>query len=596
MDAIIVLDFGSQYTHLIANRIRRLNVFSEIKAPDSSLAELRDAKGIILSGGPSSVYDRKKPGFNKDIFKLGIPVLGLCYGHQLMAHELGGKVKPGKVREFGIARLKIKNKKNIFKGLKSQETVWMSHGDSVVELPPDFEILASTEDCRIAAMGNTNKNFYGFQFHPEVTHTPNGMKILSNFAFNICKCRKEWTMASFIDKKIKEIQEFVKEKNVFLLVSGGVDSTVCFALLNKALGPERVYGLHIDNGLVRKNESDKVKIALEAHGFRNFHVVDASKEFLNALKNVYDPEKKRNIIGDKFIEIQQKEVEKLKLNPHDWLLGQGTIYPDTIETAGTKEAALIKTHHNRVKAIQELIEKGRLIEPIKELYKDEVRELGLKLGLPKNLVYRHPFPGPGLGVRILCIVKEFTPKNIKEIKAKADKIAEKYRLKAQILPVRSVGVQGDFRTYKNPIVLTGKAGWNKLEKASTEITNKIRDINRVVYLIKPENIRGIKIKKASITKERADLAREADDIVAEALIKNKLYNKIWQMPVVLLPLGINNESIVLRPVYSREAMTAKFAEMPFKILNRISEKILKLKIDFVFYDITNKPPATIEWE
>jgi len=629
MDKIVILDMGGQYAHLLARRVRQLGIYSEILPNDTSAEKLENIegiKGIIISGGPSSVYDKSSPKPGKGLFEIKVPILGLCYGHQLMAQNLGGKVSPGKTKEYGVANLQTKKtmKKigDIFAGLNDNEKIWMSHGDSVEKLPKGFELIGSTEDCPIAAMGNKNLNYYGIQFHPEVTHTEHGMKIISNFVFEICKAEKSWSMDTFIDDKIKEIKSQTGKRNVFLLVSGGVDSSVCFALLNKALGSKRVYGLHIDNGFMRKNESREIEAALRKNGFSNFHAVDASSKFLEAVKGISDPEKKRKAIGGTFIKVQQDEVSKLNLNPNDWMLGQGTIYPDTIETKGTKNADLIKTHHNRVEAVQKLIEKGLVIEPIKELYKDEVRELGMKLGLPASLVNRHPFPGPGLAVRCLCIgdasqEKEKTgndnlANNLAEAERQVSLICNKFGAKSKILPIKSVGVQGDSRTYRYPAAVWGINDYNLLEKLSTELTNKVKEINRVMLYVSGKAGKGMEntvislIEKSFLTKERLDLLREADSAVHEH-IKLHLYSKIWQFPVVLAPVSVSllsagregntGESIILRPVESREAMTANWARLPEADLNVIAKEIMKIKgISAVFYDVTNKPPATIEWE
>lgn len=592
MDKIIILDFGGQYAHLIARRIRQLGVYSEIMPNDTNPEDLKDAKGIILSGGPSSVYAENAPKMDKSIFDLGIPILGICYGHQLTAKELGGEVVSGETKEYGFASLEPKET-DIFHGLHGKQQVWMSHGDTVEKLPAGFESIGTTEDCLTAAIENKEKKIYGLQFHPEVTHTTHGMKILENFV-NITKAKKEWDMENFIGQKVQEIKDFVKDKKVFLLVSGGVDSTVCFALLEKALGSERVYGLNVDNGMMRKNEAQMIKKNLEEHHFTNFHIVDASEEFLEELKEVYEPEEKRKIIGEMFIKVQEKELAKLNLNPEEWIIGQGTIYPDTIETAGTKHADLIKTHHNRVKLVQDLIDQGKIIEPIKELYKDEVRELGEKLGLPHKLVWRHPFPGPGLAVRCLCAKG---PDKIEEehaVEKKIEGMVVEKGLAARILPIKSVGVQGDERTYRHPVVLMESTNWDTLSELSPKITNKIPEVNRVLYLVS-DKLQDIEVQNVYLTRERLDKLREADEIAMQALRHHNLYEDIWQMPTVLIPVG-KNESIVLRPVLSKEAMTAEFAKIDMKIVHEIAEKIMKLGYDQVFFDITNKPPGTIEWE
>ncbi|MCK5118277.1 MAG: glutamine-hydrolyzing GMP synthase [Candidatus Latescibacteria bacterium] len=598
-DSIGVLDFGGQYTHLIANRIRRLRVYSEIVSPEGDSDRLRNFKGLILSGGPSSVYDADQPGFNPNLFDLGIPVLGLCYGHHLMAQTLGGLVRPGRTKEYGAAQLDIREKTGILEGLDDAETVWMSHGDYVAQAPPGFRVTGSTASCAIAAMGDPERNLYGLQFHPEVTHTPEGMRMLENFV-TLCGCERNWTMGNYIESSIQGIRDRMGDRNVFLFVSGGVDSTVAFVLLEKALGAERVYGLHIDNGLMRKNESAFVRDSLLEHGFTNFHVVDAGEDFLSALGGVVHPEEKRRIIGTQFIETRDRAMEQLGLDPEQWILGQGTIYPDTIESGGTKNAAVIKTHHNRVALVEELIAQGKVIEPLSQLYKDEVREVGERLGIPKSLVWRHPFPGPGLGVRALCSDgSESLGEAERNAEAGAQEIAQKAGLDARILPIKSVGVQGDFRTYAHPVALIGTADWRTLESVSTEITNRIPKINRAVLLLRPDTLPPLFVKSCDLTKKRLDLLREADAIATHALEQHGLMDAIWQMPVVLLPLSPDGEkeSIVLRPVVSREAMTARFSEIPMDVARKMADDISALSgIEAVFYDVTHKPPGTIEWE
>ena len=364
------------------------------------------------------------------------------------------------------------------------------------------------------------------------------------------------------------------------------------------MGKERVYGLFIDNGFIRKNEAELVKESLEKIGLNNFHVIDASDKFLKAVENVYDPERKREIIGEAFINVQEEKLKKLNLNPDEWILGQGTIYPDTIETGGTKEADKIKTHHNRVEAVQKLIEQGKVIEPLKELYKDEVRKTGVELGLPKEMVYRHPFPGPGLAVRCLCVKQKEDIENLEEIKNQLAEILKDTSYQGKILPLKSVGVQGDFRTYRHPVVLTGPADWGELEKLSTKITNNIKGLNRVLYLLKPEKLAEIKVKENTyLTKDRLDLLREADYIAMKALADKNLMQKVWQMPTVLIPLGKNDESIVLRPVESENVMTVQFSKLPWDVVKQMADDILKLNgIDYIFFDITHKPPGTVEWE
>lgn len=601
---IIILDFGGQYAHLLARRVRELGVYSEIMMPDAPAKELKKARGIILSGGPSSVYDANAPKFNPEIFKIKKPLLGLCYGHQLMAREMGGDVKQGGVKEYGTAELIVDRASALFKGLDKTEIVWMSHGDTVLRMPPGFRKAGNTFDCDYAAMENKRARMFGLQFHPEVTHTEHGMKVLGNFVFGVCKAKKGWGMAGFLREKVKEVKRKVGKRSVFMLASGGVDSTVCLALLGRAIGAKRIFALHVDTGFMRKDESAGIAKALEKAKIK-LEVLDAGAQFFGKLDGVAEPEDKRKIIGKLFIDIANSELKKRNMKPADWLLGQGTIYPDTIETGGTEHSATIKTHHNRVESVKQLMEEGRVIEPLNQLYKDEVRALGEKLGLPDSLVWRHPFPGPGLAIRALCSrgKKEKGGAEFEIAEERAREIAQGFGFDAFALPVKAVGVQGDARTYGYALALSGELDWDALEKCGTRIANEVREFNRIVFLVAPIgskiNADDIKAKKAFLTKPRIKVLQEADDVVMRAVEKNKLTKIIWQFPVVLLPLNVagRGEGIVLRPVESREAMTARFYKMDAELLGKIAKDVLKIKgIGAVFYDVTHKPPATIEWE
>lgn len=596
MDTIYVLDFGGQYAHLIANRIRRLHVFSEIKHCDEPAQNLKGAKGLILSGGPHSVYADNRPAFDPEIFNLDIPILGLCFGHQLIVNQLGGTVEPGN-NEYGVAYLKKTSASPILAGLEDTEQVWMSHGDSVVSLPEGFEAVAVTDDLPFAAICNSDKNIYGFQFHPEVSHTPNGMKMLENF-LDICRCRREWSIHSFLETAQDSLRAQIGDKNVFMLVSGGVDSTVAFTLLNKAIGKDKVLGLNIDNGFCRKDEIEGIRSLMHDSGYTNLLMQDHSDTFLEAVKGVVEPEKKRTIIGTTFIEVANSALRAMDLKENEWLLGQGTIYPDTIESAGTKNAALIKTHHNRVECVQDLIDKGLVVEPLAQLYKDEVRELGTALGLNDELVWRHPFPGPGLAVRTLCSTGS-TEIPVERIDDATKQLCAAKDITVQVLPVKSVGVQGDSRSYEHPAVIHGSTDWRELESISTHLTNKYRHINRVTVLVAPNALPELRLKEAYLTRDRLDILREVDDCVMQFLYKQKLNRIIWQMPTVLLPLTTDGtkECIVLRPVITRDFMTARFAEIAWEALTPLAERIVKENpVAAVLYDITHKPPGTIEWE
>lgn len=596
-EKIVVLDFGGQYAHLIANRVRRLGVFTEIVSPTASVEEFSGAKGIIYSGGPSSVYAEDAPEYNPEILNIPVPKLGICYGHQLMASQLGGVVKPGKVKEYGIADLILKEPQHpLLKEIPVASPMWMSHGDQVEKLPEGYKIIASTKDCEIAAVANDSRKIYGIQFHPEVTHSKYGMKILDNF-ISICGCERTWNMKSYMPLISEKIKKEVGDRKVFLLVSGGVDSTVAFVLLNRVLGTDRVLGLHIDNGMMRMDESAKVIDFLKAENMQNLQVVDATDTFLSKLKGVTAPEVKRKSIGATFLEVKDVEMKKLNLDPKEWMIAQGTIYPDTIESGGTKNADLIKTHHNRVKEVMDLMAQGLLLEPLADLYKDEVRMLGEELGIPHNLVWRHPFPGPGLGVRLLCSDGrgEFaTNKDVDGLEA----YLKEHNIEGKVLPVKSVGVQGDGRTYAQPFLLTTQnLTWKECEKYSTELVNRFKVINRVIWQVGAVSEAMPKLVEQYAEKKHFDSLRKFDNICTEFLQENDLYEKIWQMPVVQLPLRLDDKPcVVMRPVNSSEAMTANFAEIDQNLLKGLWGRFVAEGAGSLWYDVTHKPPGTIEWE
>ncbi|WP_147612850.1 glutamine-hydrolyzing GMP synthase [Treponema pectinovorum] len=625
---IVVLDFGSQYAHLIAKRFRALGYYSEIALPNAAIEEFKDAKGIVLSGGPSSVYEENVPEFNKQIFDLDIPILGLCYGHQLMANSYGGKVGKAVTGEFGKATFELTDEGKsspLLKGISDNSQVWMSHQDEVLEAGKGFSPIGFTKDCKFAALQNLQKKRFSLQFHCEVKDTLEGNKIFKNFA-DICNMQVNWDEEAVLSHILNTIKTDTKDKNVLLFLSGGVDSTVAFALLNKALGQDRVLGLHIDNGFMRKNESQNVEKAYRNHGFNNFIVEDASQSFLKAIENLTEPQKKRMAVGENFIKVRDEVVKKQNLNEDNWMLAQGTLYPDIIESGGTKNSHTIKTHHNRVEGIQKLIEKGMIIEPLKDLYKDEVRSIGKKLGLEDELVMRHPFPGPGLSINVLCSDGKLTEKDEEELslaKEELDKIVINQfcanctkELKRSVLPVKSVGVQGDFRTYRFPACLTfrdeseseGEGFFHipkvrqKVEDCSSTITNNSKFLNRTVIKlyqkpgVKPE---AMKLQQSYCTKERLDQLREVDDIVLSHLHKKNLYTTIFQHLTIDLPFASKKEnaSFVLRPVCSEDVMTARFAWLPIEDLKEIAKKISKLDfVESLYIDVTNKPPATFGWE
>ncbi|HLD64007.1 MAG TPA: glutamine-hydrolyzing GMP synthase [Candidatus Peribacteraceae bacterium] len=599
--SIVILDFGGQYAHLIGSRVRRLGAHSVIRPAETPAGELQDAAGIILSGGPQSVYDPQSPQADKNIFDLGVPLLGICYGLQWMTQALGGEVKQGTTKEYGRTEIALVNGGgDLLGGLGVDEfVVWMSHGDEAKKLPPGFKQIATSQACMNAAFADERRKFFAVQFHPEVTHTEHGEAILQQF-ISLCE-PTPWDIHGYADRIAEEIKREVGDRSVFMLVSGGVDSSVAFVLLNKLLGPGRVQGLLVDHGLMRKNEAAEVKDAFDALGITNLHLEDASEEFFKNLKGVTEPEKKREIIGDTFLDVQRRVSERMGLTSSqpsafsrqpDWILGQGTIYPDTIETGATKHADKIKTHHNRVEAVQTMIEQGLVIEPLKDLYKDEVRQLGEELGLPHDFVWRHPFPGPGLGVRILCADEPVS------LQPSAVSISVPHA----VLPVKSVGVQGDGRTYRQAVALFAKDPFDPPEAywdLAVSIPNTMPEFSRVLLCTSQAEVTSISFTPGTVMRERADLLREADAIVLEEMTEAGLYDVIWQFPVVLLPCGAKpgEESIVLRPIASMDAMTANAVHLPPKVLRKMTERIKALPgIDLVFLDLTSKPPATIEWE
>jgi len=580
---ITVLDAGGQYCHLIARKVRELGVYAEVAPSETPAAELAGRKGIIISGGPSSVYDPGSPSIDPALLDSGFPVLGICYGQQLMAHLLRGSVEKGDKGEYGFAQLDLATGSNsLFRGVSGRQQVWMSHRDLVVQPPAGFEVLATTATCPVAAMGSAAQGLYGVQFHPEVAHTPCGKTILSNFLFDVCGCAQDWDPAGQLRSLEEHIRQTAAGRNVFFFVSGGVDSTVAYSLCLRALGPDRVHGTYVDTGMMREGETEFVRAHFAALGSRSFFVEDARELFLSALAGVTEPEGKRHLIGEKFVEVQQQILESEHYLDGRWILGQGTIYPDTIESGGSAKADLIKTHHNRVAGIQKLIDQGRIIEPLSSFYKDEVRAIGRELGLAPELLDRHPFPGPGLAIRCLCTDSEATPERVDE---------------GWIVPVRSVGVQGDSRTYRPVLAVEAVPG---TEDQVADLTNRRPDVNRIIGVAHTcQPIGSLRVMPAYLTAERMERLRRADAIVRKLSHKSSFDQTVWQFPVVLIPLGIPQrpDSVVLRPIDSVDGMTARAVRLPAELLGRMVRELMHVEgVAGVFYDLTNKPPATIEWE
>ena len=496
MEKILILDFYGQYNQLIARRVRECNVYSEIVPYDTPIEKIKEKnpKGIIFTGGPASVYLEDSPMCDKQIFELGIPILGICYGMQLMTHMLGGEVQRAEKREYGVTKVDIKNTAKIFSGFGDENNFLMSHTDFVAKLPDGFENIASTNHCPNAGMQNIEKNFYGIQFHPEVNDSVGGTEVIRNFVYNVCGCEGTWKMSSFAQETIVKLKEKIGDKKALCALSGGVDSSVAAAILNKAIG-KNLTCIFVDHGLLRKNEAEEVEEIFTKKFDVNFIKVDAKDRFLSKLAGVTDPERKRKIIGEEFIRVFEEEAQKI--GAVDYLV-QGTIYPDVIES-GLGKGATIKSHHN-VGGLPDYVDFKEIVEPLRDLFKDEVRKVGLELGLPEFLVYRQPFPGPGLAIRVIGEITEDKLTILKDAdyifreeisKAKLDRSINQYF--AVLTNIRSVGVMGDERTYDYTIALRAvdtsdfmTAKWSKipyevLEVVSSRIVNEVKHVNRVVY-------------------------------------------------------------------------------------------------------------------
>ena len=605
MQGIAVLDAGGQYCHLLARRVREVGVQSHVLPIDTTAEQLAGIGGILISGGPRSVTEDGSPRVHPSILSSGVPILGICYGHQLLAATMpGGVVKPSHSREYGLARLKFARRQSsatgvgseLFEGVPDDSQVWVSHGDSVEKLPDCFEVLGATADCAVAAMVYPAKNIYGVQFHPEVTHSEFGQRILENFVRRVCRSGSSWRPSSA--ETIEAIETDIRArvgptKKVLFFVSGGVDSSVAYKLCADALGEDRVHGVYVDTGFMRKNESAEVMSAYERAGFKNVRLRDASAEFLGAVGRETNPEIKRQRIGVAFLAVENEVLEHLPAG--EWLLGQGTIYPDTIESGGTRESALIKTHHNRVPELLRRIEAGEIVEPLVQFYKDEVREIGRALGLPVRLIEKQPFPGPGLAVRFLCADE---PAAWSE-NARLSEVASGFNLRARVLPVRGVGVQGDERTYAHTALLTGTYEERAVAELSPAITNSLRDVNRVAFWVGGKgSIDEFRVEPTITSREGLDVLREADARVREILAEYDTGKRIWQCPVVMVPLKRQGEgTVVIRPVESHDGMTAQYARLPWPLLERLAAAVLAVPgVGALLYDVTNKPPATIEWE
>lgn len=603
MNAIAILDAGGQYCHLIARRIRQLGVHTEVLPINVSAARLQTFAGVVISGGPRSVLAEGSPRIRPEILSAGIPVLGICYGHQLLAHTLDSTTVSSRTgsKEYGDATMRLHVRDTLFKGVAKTSQVWMSHGDAVHSIPKGFSVLASTDDCNVAAMGDLEKKLFGVQFHPEVAHTKYGQKVLRNFVESVCGCKATWEpdKAPAIDRLITSIRTQVQaHQRVLFFVSGGVDSSVAYRLCVEALGADRVHGVFVDTGLLRQGEAGEVERMFVESGFRNVETVCAEDDFLKAIGDAVDPEDKRRRIGAAFLDVENAKLRQFPRG--EWLLGQGTIYPDTIESGGSRESALIKTHHNRVPELLQRISNGEVIEPLAEFYKDEVRRIGTRLGLPNALVNKQPFPGPGLAVRCLCADGPWVPPNDELLV----RVAKDHGFSARALPIRAVGVQGDERTYAAVAVLEDhgpEPDWNAVARASRAITNVVPNINRVAYLVRSRTaVTSWAGHAAYLTKDRLERLRRADAAARKEIERDPAADLIWQCPIVQIPIGeagTFKEVIVARPIESVDGMTAEFVGLRKSTLDRVADRVLSdQSIEALLCDVTNKPPATIEWE
>jgi GMP synthase (glutamine-hydrolysing) len=632
VEKVALLDCGAQYTKVIDRRVRELNVDTEIFPVDVSADALkRDFAGIILSGGPNSVYETGAPQCDPGIFELGIPVLGICYGMQLMNRHFGGTVLPSPTKEYGETEVAVDTDCLLFAGLEPVQHVLMSHGDSVGEPAPGFKVVGRSESTHqhevVAAIQNADARLYGVQFHPEVELSVNGGRMLENFLYKICGLTGSHVLDERLEEALEAIRQKVGDKNVFVLVSGGVDSSVTAALLVKALRPEQVFAVHIDSGMMRYQESDLVCEALKAIGLKHLERVDAEEIFLNAtteiegktvgpLCQLTDPEAKRRIIGDVFYHLVTDAIRRSNLNLDETFIAQGTLRPDLIESGNrdvSSQAHTIKTHHNDVPLIQEQRKKGLIIEPNRDWHKDEVRKVGRMLGLPEELVMRHPFPGPGLAIRVICAEQPYLTDSYYEANQALKALAQESGMEAVLLPVQSVGVQGDSRSYRYVAALKGdlsKLQWADIRSLAQKIPNRIHQINRVALLLNdkplPEQVHHI--TPTLLNPVSLEKLRVLDYIVTENFRKEGLHDSISQLFTVMIPVDTAREadrppkhSFVIRAVITSDYMTARPAallqEIPLHFIRNLAEELSSQpNVDLVLYDITSKPPATVEWE
>jgi GMP synthase (glutamine-hydrolysing) len=625
-EEVIVLDFGGQYTQLIAKAVRKCNVFSEILDCESSLEDIlkREPKGIILSGGPDSVYEEGAPSVNPEIFDSGIPLLGICYGMQLINHLLGGNILHSTYveGEYGDTNIKLCTANPLFDGIDKNIVVRMSHGDSVnkAKIPKGFEVIAMT-NLHVAGIADDLRRIYGVQFHPEVTHTQQGLDIVSNFVHNICGCGSEWTMANYIEETKRYIRETVGKNDVVSFVSGGVDSSFVTTVLAQTEGIGNVYPIYI-GALMRKYENEEVVASLQRAGVKNLKFIDAEKRFIDVIRSMRDPEQKRKAIGNLFGVIMGEVCEELSLNPETTYLAQGTLYTDLIESGKGvgKKAAIIKSHHNAgCKFIDDLKSKGMVVEPNRLIFKDEVRIAAREIGLPHEISERQPYPGPGLGIRIIdhsktwtdsLILKQFSReyRNFRRINKQVQKIAKQRELEGYVVPIKTVGVQGDARTYSYLAVLRGERDWKNIRSAAVEIPIEVKQVNRIVYDIGQKEQRLLNrelVMPCTVDEVTVNLLKDTDYEGKKILDKYGFSDNIAQIIFVLFGADMystGQRSVALRAVQTDDFMTVSPVpidniNLSWNCLDEIRQNLLvHYDIGAFVYDVTDKPPATTCWE